>query len=171
MFLRSIFLFCCTTILLYAHPHIFVDAHVEVQNDKIFILWSFDEMTSSILMSDYDKNKDKKLDDKEIAFMKKDHFDSLAPLSYFLHFFDGEKEQNIIITNDFSASFENNKLIYIFSIPKPKLKQYELRFYDADMYLAIVVKPEFLTCKKPSICVAKGYDADYYYGYKVIIQE
>ena len=171
MFLRLVFLFFCTTIFLYAHPHVFVDAHVEVQSDKIFILWSFDEMTSSVLMSDYDKNKDKKLDDKEIAFMKKDHFDTLASYSYFFHFFDGKKEQDITKVNDFAASFEGNKLIYIFSIPKPKLKQYELHFYDADMYLAMIVKPEFLTCKKPTVCTSKGYDADYYYGYKVLIQE
>lgn len=157
--------------ILLAHPHVFVDAHVDVQSDKILLVFSFDEMTSSMLMSDYDKNKDKKLDDKEIAFMKKDHFNTLAPYSYFCHIFDGTDELDITTVNDFMAAFQDNKVIYIFSIPKPKLKHYELRFYDGEMYVAMVVRPEFITCKSPISCKVEGYDADFYYGYKVSINE
>lgn len=169
--LRSLLITFFTTITLYAHPHVFIDAHVDVQDDKIFIVWSFDEITSSLLMSDYDKNKDKKLDDKEIAFMKKDHFDTLATYRYFCHLFDGTDELDINKVDNFMATFQDNKLIYIFSIPKPKLKQYELRFYDEEMYIAMIVKPEFLTCKKSTECTVEGYDADFYYGYKVHVKE
>lgn len=153
----------------FAHPHIFIETRVNVEAEKIFILWSFDEMTSAILMQDYDKNRDKKLDEKEIAFMKKDHFDTLHPYSYFMRIFEGKEEKEVAQTSDFTASFENGKLRYLFSIPPVKAQTYELRFYDAEMYVAMIVKPEFLTCKTPFTCKTQGYDADFYYGYKVLV--
>lgn len=73
--------------ILFAHPHVFVDAHVDVQSDKILLVFSFDEMTSSMLMSDYDKNKDKKLDDKEIAFNEKRPFQYVSAIQLFLSYF------------------------------------------------------------------------------------
>lgn len=162
---------CLFSITVYAHPHVFIKVHVSVEEEKIFVLWSFDEMSSSMLIGDYDKNKDKTFDEKEIAFIKKDHFDTLASLSYFLHLYDGKVEHVTTKVNDFHASVKNKKLHYLFSIPKPLLKEYELRFYDFDMYVGMIVKPEFLTCKEAVKCSVKGYDADYYYGYRVLIQK
>ncbi len=69
------------------------------------------------------------------------------------------------------ASFDDSKLRYLFSIPRPKIPKYELRFYDGEMYVAMIVKPEFLTCQKPFTCQTRGYDADFYYGYQVIIRQ
>lgn len=170
-FTRSLILFIGCVSLLSAHPHVFIDTRISVEQEKIWILWTFDEMTSSILMQDYDKNRDKMLDDNEIAFLKKDHFDTIANYSFFMHPFDGEEEKTITHVDDFMASFEDSKLRYLFSIPRPKIPTYELRFYDGEMYVAMIVKPEFLTCQKPFTCRTRGYDADFYYGYQVIIRQ
>ena len=170
-FARSFILFIGTVSLLSAHPHVFIDTRISVEQEKIWILWTFDEMSSSILMQDYDKNRDKILDEKEIAFLKKDHFDTIANYSFFMHPFDGKEEKTITQVDDFMASFEDSKLRYLFSIPRPKIPKYELRFYDGEMYVAMIVKPEFLTCQKPFTCQTRGYDADFYYGYQVIIRQ
>lgn len=171
MFFRLFFYIGCLSSLVYAHPHVFIDTKVHVLPEKIVIVWSFDEMTSAMLMDDYDKNKNKKLDPDEIAFMEKDHFRTLEPYSYFTHMSDGKDEFNLKRIIEFTAAFENKKLLYTFAIPKPKLKKYELRFYDAEMYVALILKKEWLTCKEPISCKIEGYDADFYYAYKVMVQE
>lgn len=165
------FIWLLFPIILFAHPHVFIEAHVSVEEDKTWIVWSFDEMSSSLLMSDYDKNKNNVLEENEIAFLKKDHFDALAPYSYFVHLADSKSDEEKPFTRveDFTATFEDHKLVYLFSIPTPKLKTYELRFYDGEMYVAMILKPEFITCKAPVQCRVEGYDADFYYGYKLAI--
>ncbi len=157
----------CLPLALWAHPHVFIDAHVDIQQERTWIVWSFDEMTSAMLMDEYDKNKNQKLEPEEIASLKKNHFLPMAPYSYFVYVFDGQDERLVTTILDFTASLENNKLVYIFSIPTPQLDHYELHFYDSEMYIAMIVKPEFLTCNAPIQCKVEGYDADFYYGYKV----
>jgi len=171
VFFRLIFFACCMSAFLCAHPHVFIDTKVQVLPEKIVLSWSFDEMSSAMLLSDYDKNKNKKLDPEEVAFMEKDHFRTLEPYSYFTHLSDGKDEFDLKHVSEFNATFENKKLIYTFAIPKPKLKKYELRFYDAEMYVALILKKEWLTCKEPIKCKIEGYDADFYYAYKVVVQE
>ena len=171
MSFRSLILAILLSTLACAHPHVFIDTKVQVLPEKIIITWAFDEMTSAMLMDDYDKNKDKKLDANEVAFMEKDHFKTLEPYSYFMHMSDGKDEFDLKRIIEFTAAFENKKLIYTFAIPKPKFKKYELRFYDAEMYVALILKKEWLTCKEPIKCKIEGYDADFYYAYKVMVQE
>ena len=171
MLFRFLILLGLVSWTLHAHPHVFIDTKLQVSAEKIWVLWSFDEMTSSMLMQDYDKNKDKKLDPKEVAFMKKDHFDTLMTYSYFMHFSTGEEEKNISKPLDFIATYERGKLHYLFSIATPKLKNYEFRFYDGEMYVAMILKQEYLECTLPFTCKVQGYDADFYYGYKVVISQ
>ena len=168
---RLIFFLCAMSLFLHAHPHVFIDTKVEVKADSIRITWIFDEMSSSIIVSDYDKNKDKKLDAEEIAVMEKEHFKTLANYSYFLHLFDGNKEYSLKKTSDFSASYNGKQLTYTYSIPKPPMKKYAMHFYDPEMYVALIIKKEFLSCQAPIQCRVEGYDADYYYAYKVVVDE
>lgn len=171
MFFRLLFYACCLSSFVSAHPHVFIETKVDVLPEKIIVTWRFDEMSSAIIMGDYDKNKNKKLDPDEVAFMEKDHFRTLEPYSYFIHMSDGKDEFDLKRVGEFSASFDAKKLIYTFAIPKPKFKKYELRFYDAEMYVALILKKEWLTCKEPIKCKIEGYDADFYYAYKVMVQE
>lgn len=168
---RVIFLLflACSKTFLWAHPHIFIDVKVVPEKDKITISWTFDAMTSAMLIKDYDKNKDKQLDSSEIAFIEKDHFKPLAPYSYFMRFFDGKSENEVKETKDFHASIDKKRLVYTFSIPSSSLKNYELRFFDPEMYVAMVLKKEDLLCPQGFTCKAGGYDADFYYAYKAVI--
>lgn len=168
---RLFFTLLLSTSTLFSHPHVFIDTFVSITSDKIAISWVFDEMSSGIIMMDYDTNKDEKLDEKEIAIMEKEHFKTLESYSYFTHLFDGKDEYDLKITNNFHASFENHKLTYFFTIPKPKAKKYELRFYDPEMFVALFVKDSFVTCQAPIKCKANGYDADFYYAYRVVVRE
>ncbi len=154
---------------MWAHPHIFVDVKAAVEEDKTTITWVFDVMTSAMLIKDYDKNKDKQLDAGEIATMEKEHFMPLVSHSYFMCLFDGKEEKKIEHVQAFHASIEKKRIVYTFVISPSALKNYELRFFDPEMYVAMVLKNEALTCSKSFTCKAEGYDADFYYGYKAIM--
>lgn len=167
---KIIIAFClCYLSSAFAHPHIFIDLKVNASLDKVTISWSFDAMTSAMLIGDYDKNKDKKLDTNEIAFIETDHFKPLASYSYFMRFFDGKEEFEVQKVDSFNASIEKKRLVYTFSLPASALKKYELRFFDPEMYVALILKPEGMGCSKEFTCKASGYDADFYYAYKASI--
>lgn len=164
--------FCCLFVTFgLAHPHIFIDTKVAVEKEKIIISWVFDEMSSSILIADYDKNKNKALEQNEIDFMEKDHFRPLENYNFFAAIFENGKESGIKTYTTFNASIENGKLVYRFDIPKPKSKLYEIRFFDPEMYVAMLVNKKDVKCYTGTSYETKGYDADYYYGYKVTIKE
>lgn len=171
MSFRLLFLLIFTSIFsgLWAHPHIFIDVKVVPEMDKITISWAFDAMTSAMLIKDYDTNKDKQLDSSEIAFIEKDHFKPLGEFSYFMRLFDGKKEIEVHKTDTFHATIEKKRLVYTFSIATPSFKMYELRFFDPEMYVAMILKPEALQCSKPFTCKVQGYDADFYYAYKAMV--
>jgi len=154
---------------LWAHPHIFIDVKIMAEAEKTTISWIFDAMTSTMLIKDYDTNKNKHLDANEVAFIEKDHFLPLAEYSFFMRFFDGKKENEVKQTKAFHASIEKKRLVYTFSLPSSSLKSYEWRFFDTEMYVAMILEPEAFVCSKGFTCKVKGYDADYYYGYKASI--
>ncbi len=72
-----------------AHPHIFVEARMEVlSNDKgevteVRNVWRFDELFSSSVLLDFDKNTNGKLDDSELAELGETMRTSLADFHYF----------------------------------------------------------------------------------------
>ena len=154
-----------------AHPHIFIDTKVGVEKDKIIITWVFDEMSSSMLIADYDKNKNKVLEKNEIDFIEKDHFKSLAAYSYFSAFLVNKEELKIRTYSAFSAFIEKGRLNYHFEISKPKSKLYEILFYDPERYVALIVNKKDVKCYSEATCKSEGYDADFYYVYKVAIKE
>ncbi len=86
-----------------------------------------------------------------------------------MRFFDGKEELEVQKVDSFSASIEKKRLVYTFSLPSTLLKKYELRFFDSEMYVALILKKEGLSCSKEFTCKASGYDADFYYAYKASI--
>lgn len=171
MALKSILLLCVFFSFGFAHPHIFIDTKVTVEKEKIIISWIFDEMTSSVIIADYDKNKNKTLEQNEVDFMEKDHFKPLATYNFFSAFVENTKESKIKTYTAFGAFIEKGKLHYQFEIPKPKSKIYEIHFYDPEMYVAMIVNKKETKCYSGATCKVEGYDADFYYGYKVSIKE
>jgi ABC-type uncharacterized transport system substrate-binding protein len=82
-------LMCLTPIPALAHPHVFADAKLEVVEgpDKTLLelkhTWYFDEVFSSSVMMDYDKNTDLKLEPDELADISNTVVNSLADYSYY----------------------------------------------------------------------------------------
>ena len=142
-----------------------------VEKEKIIITWSFDEMSSSTIMADYDKNKNKILDKDEIIFMENDRFKGFSEFNFFMIMVENGKEIPLKKYDKFDASFEKGRMTYIFEIQKPKSKTYEMHFFDPEMYVALILNKKDIKCYSGSSCKVEGYDADFYYAYKVTVKE
>ena len=171
--MRTLFLLLFNSILLFAHPHSFIDVYpdVKVENGKVeqvTIKWYMDEMTSSMLMMEFDANSDGKLDKVEIAYVRDNYFMSLKDYGFYTYLKNKQKNVNYDISK-FSAVIDKKiKIAYTFTIKlkQPILKEdFKIYFYDEDFFTAFTLKQEFLSKQTKKDFIAKDYDGDYFYGY------
>jgi len=120
------------------HPHVFAEARLDVilspdhQSVKsLRHLWRFDDLFSSTVLMEFDKNNDLKLDDNELKAVADTVHSSLAEFNYF----------QLVTQNGMVASFDNDQLIILFeSQPKTPIKlngKIDIGVYDPTFYTAI----------------------------------
>jgi ABC-type uncharacterized transport system substrate-binding protein len=106
--------------LLFSHPHVFIDVKFDIainQNSSdIDVFWYFDEMTSNLLLMDFDQNRNNKLEKEEIAFLKQESFDNLKEFNYYISPHQKNKKLKFSEPQNFTAYIEGAKLVYKFSI-------------------------------------------------------
>jgi ABC-type uncharacterized transport system substrate-binding protein len=104
-------------------------------------LWRFDDLFSSTVLVEFDKNGDLKLDDAELQEVSQTVHGSLAEYNYFqLVTLDG-KDVPMKPPASLMANFENNQLIILFeSEPQQPLAlkgKVDFGIYDPTFYTAI----------------------------------
>jgi ABC-type uncharacterized transport system substrate-binding protein len=131
-----------------AHPHVFAEARLDVvlnpdhQSVKALRhLWRFDDLFSSTVLMEFDKNADLKLDDAELKDVADTIFASLAEYDYFqLVTVDG-KDVKMKAPAQLMANFDNDQLIVLFeSEPEVPIKlsgKVDFGVYDPTFYTAI----------------------------------
>jgi ABC-type uncharacterized transport system substrate-binding protein len=145
MILFSLFGLLCDSAL--SHPHVFVVQRIEIVFDDkglagFKILWRFDEMFSSMIVGDYDKNQNRSLEPDEIKAIKKGAFSYLSNYHYFTFVkIDGQPFEVKFVT-DFWAEVKENKLIYRFFVPchvaaRSSHRHIVAANYDPSYYTAI----------------------------------
>ena len=131
-----------------AHPHVFAEARLDVilsedhQSVKALRhLWRFDDLFSSTVMMEFDKNSDLKLDDKELKDVADTVHASLAEFNYFQLVTQNGKDVAMTPPPHLMANFENDQLIILFeSEPKVPIKlagKIDFGVYDPTFYTAI----------------------------------
>ena len=151
------------------HPHVFAEARLDVvvngdQTVKsLRHLWRFDDLFSSTVLVEFDKNSDLKLDDAELQEVSNTVFASLAEYDYFQLVSADGKDVAMKPPAGLMANYENNQLIILFeSEPKDKLVlkgKVDFGVYDPTFYTAIdfiedenmAVKDLPATCKRTVI--------------------
>jgi len=129
------------------HPHVFAEARLDVVVNpdttvkSLRHLWRFDDLFSSTVLVEFDKNGDLKLDDAELQEVSQTVHDSLAEYNYFqLVTIDG-KDVPMKPPASLMANFENNQLIILFeSEPQQPLAlkgKVDFGIYDPTFYTAI----------------------------------
>ncbi|CAN7518674.1 DUF1007 family protein [Phyllobacterium sp. LjRoot231] len=130
----------------FSHPHIFAEARLDltVENGTVQSLrhlWRFDEMFSSTVIVEFDKNADLALDTAELETVAETIHASLADFNYFQVVTAGGKDIEISAPPKRMASFEDSQLIVLFETkPKNPLKvagKVTFGIYDPTFYTAI----------------------------------
>lgn len=129
------------------HPHVFADARLDVDVDAqgnvtaLKHVWRFDDVFSSTVLVEFDKNSDLKLDDAELQDVSNTVYESLAEYDYFQIVTVNGKDVAMQKPEALIANFENNQLIILFqSAPKEPLKlagKVDFGVYDPTFYTAI----------------------------------
>jgi ABC-type uncharacterized transport system substrate-binding protein len=135
----------------FAHPHIFAEARLEVEtteNGRVSELrhvWRFDEVFSSSVMLDFDRNGDLVLDNSELASISEVVTDSLSDFDYYTSLTIDGADGSISLPEPIKVSFQDGQLLMFFAVlpkePLPLDGTIAVGVYDPTMYAAI----EFMT--------------------------
>lgn len=132
----------------FAHPHVFAEARLDVvltpgreAVKSLRHLWRFDDVFSSTVLVEFDKNADLKLDDAELEDVANTVYSSLAEFDYFqLVTVDG-KDIEMKPPEKLIANYQDDQLIILFeSEPKQPLRlagKIDFGVYDPTFYTAI----------------------------------
>jgi ABC-type uncharacterized transport system substrate-binding protein len=132
---------------LFAHPHVFIANRMTVVFDKgvfqgISFQWTFDDMFSSMILSDYDPKHSGQLNAAQIKSIKEGAFDNISSYHYFVAFWINNKAFTHFQVTQFSASVADGKsLVYSFFVPMkvmvlPTEQTVLATIYDDSYYVA-----------------------------------
>jgi ABC-type uncharacterized transport system substrate-binding protein len=130
-----------------AHPHIFAEARLEIVAgadgtvQELRNVWRFDEVFSSSVILDFDKNGDLKLDPHELAELGETIRTSLADYHYFSTVTLDGAQIGIKKPEVFHTTMQDKQLMLIFAVkpekPVPLKGKLTFGIYDPTMYTAI----------------------------------
>jgi ABC-type uncharacterized transport system substrate-binding protein len=160
---------------IFAHPHTFIDVYptIEVKNNKtirIHFKWMLDEMTSSMLIMEFDQNGDGKIDKKENSFVYDSYFITLRDYNFYTDIKVDGKIKTFPKPKNFKATIEKNKICYSFDIEKNyNTKNLKFDFGDEDFFVAMILKKEFVKVTGAKNKVIE-LDNDFYFGYRLEVK-
>jgi ABC-type uncharacterized transport system substrate-binding protein len=130
-----------------AHPHIFIDAQFEVvaasdgSISELRNIWRFDEVFSSSVLLDFDKNENLTLDPGELKAVGKTVRNSLAQYSYYTNVTSNGKAVAMAKPETMQADYKDGALVLTFSLrplQKTTLKGTTIfGIYDPTLYTAV----------------------------------
>lgn len=130
-----------------SHPHIFAEARVEIvatddgMLKELRNVWRFDDIFSSSVLMDFDKNSDLKLDHGELSEIANTIRDSLGDYGYFTFITANGASSEVAKPEIFNVDFKDNQLL-VFFVAKPKTSvkiggSMTFGVYDPTLYTAI----------------------------------
>jgi ABC-type uncharacterized transport system substrate-binding protein len=169
--IRYFLLFTLFINTLLAHPHTFVDVFPSInsKNNKIQTIhfeWSFDEMTSQLLVMEFDQNMDGKIDKAELDFIYTNYFTPLGDYNYYTDIKIKNKALKTAPKNFNVEIKENQKIVYKFDIDiNADKKDVNIEFYDQEMFTAFMLKKDFIKSELSYDVV--DVDNDFYFAYRL----
>lgn len=129
------------------HPHVFAEARLDVLVNpdrtvkSLRHVWRFDDLFSSTVLMEFDKNGDLKLDDAELKDVSDTVYESLAEFGYFQIVMVDGKDAAMNPPPKLMANFEQDQLLILFeSEPEEPLRlsgKVSFGVYDPTFYTAI----------------------------------
>jgi ABC-type uncharacterized transport system substrate-binding protein len=139
---------CLAPAAAFAHPHIFIEARLEVVANpdgtikELHNIWRFDEVFSSSVLMDFDKNTNLKLDPDELKAVGKTVRDSLVDYDYYVNMSLNGKVIKVAKPDVINVDYKDGQLLMFFAVkpsePMP-LKGNKLSFgiYDPTLYTSV----------------------------------
>jgi ABC-type uncharacterized transport system substrate-binding protein len=129
------------------HPHVFAEATLEVTVDQqnrvesLGHVWRFDDLFSSTVLLEFDKNSDLVLDEAELEDVANVVHGSLADFDYFQFVSADGKDVRMLPPEKMTAAYENDQLMILFESkpaePLPLAGKVAFGVYDPSFYTAI----------------------------------
>ncbi len=173
---KTLLLFILSFTYLYSHPHTFMEIYptIDVKNGQttnINFIWKLDEMTSSMLIMEFDFNGNGKIDKEENQFIYAEYFKALRDYNFYTDIKINNKIEKFPDPQNFKAFIENNKVCYSFDIKQNyKIKDMKIDFGDQDFFIAPILKKKFLKITGAKAKITE-LDNDYYFGYRLELME
>ncbi len=130
-----------------AHPHIFAEARLEIVAGpdgniaELRNVWRFDEVFSSSVLMDFDKNSDLKLDKGELEDVGRTVRDSLADYGYYTNITDNGKTIPVQKPDVLNVDYKDGELLMFFAVKPstPIALKGKMTFgvYDPTLYTAM----------------------------------
>jgi ABC-type uncharacterized transport system substrate-binding protein len=149
-----------------AHPHVFADARLEVVAgadgtiSELHNIWRFDEVFSSSVLMDFDKNANLQLDPEELVAIGDTVRQSLADFSYYTTLTLDGKSVDVAAPDVINVDYKDGQLLMFFAVkpasPMPLKGKLTFGVYDPTMYTAmdfptdadlVVMGDNFAACK------------------------
>ncbi|MBL8706216.1 MAG: DUF1007 family protein [Rhodospirillales bacterium] len=130
-----------------AHPHVWIEAVVTFafKDGRIVAIrqeWTFDEVFGDSIIGQFDANKDKKFDARELAALEQGAFANLREFDYFSHLSVDDKAVPTKTVTGFAARVEKGRLVYSFTLPvepglDPLKGRVALGLYDPSYFVDV----------------------------------
>jgi ABC-type uncharacterized transport system substrate-binding protein len=130
-----------------AHPHVFVEANVEILRDaqgavtEIRHVWRFDELFSSTVLLDFDENGNGKLEPAELDAVSETVTKSIAEYDFYTEFRLGDKPLDYVAPRAVMVAYEDEQVLMFFPMklkePAPAAGGFRLAVADTTYYVAI----------------------------------
>ncbi len=104
-----------------AHPVILITYRMQFRFDEhelqgFYETWRFDQVHSAQILQMFDANHNGRIDPQELSALRQGYFDDLKDYSYFTSMVLNAKEVATAEVTEFSAAFENQRMIYRFFV-------------------------------------------------------
>ena len=152
-----------------AHPHVFADARLEVVASadgaiqELHNVWRFDDVFSSQVLLDFDKNTNLVLDQDELEEIGKTVRNSLEEFGYYTTLTLDGKSIAVAKPDVINVDFKDGQLLMFFAVkpatPMPLKGKLTFGVYDPTLYASIdfpsdqdlVLMGDFKACKRAII--------------------
>ncbi|WP_102958673.1 DUF1007 family protein [Mangrovicella endophytica] len=105
-----------------AHPHVFAESHMEIVGSpdgklhSVRNVWRMDELFSSTVLVDFDKNKNGSLDDDELTDVGKTIRESIAEWSFYTFVRSGGRTLKMKAPDEIRTLYRDGQLLIFFEM-------------------------------------------------------
>lgn len=130
-----------------AHPHVWIDARLELELDgsslhAIHIDWHFDELFSRWIETEFDRDGDRRFAAQETTLLEREAFAAVAELGFLTHLRVDGALRPLGTYRDFGATLDEGSVVYRFTLPvTPAVdlarSEVSIALYDETYYIDI----------------------------------